>query len=272
MRQIHRVIACTGQYDCYEQREVATFVDKAVAERLAHDAQAVADAILACGTGVQDKGQNPHDLLMVIRDDTMQYVVHSSDVLDAPEADPAADLSLLGEIFDHFDFSLKTDHWNGVEVEQRCGLRAPSGETESLCGDLTEPERVPVELRTLTYRNLTFKLVLTGHLTLQRWDEAKSTFDTPVVRLEDLTDAELEEALKLGAAPERAYASITPRLTWTCEELTDYFSEGIHQVPANPQESVRQLVRLFEGWLVGSANYRRTFRADVDAALKRVGL
>lgn len=271
MRQIHRVIACTGQYDCYEQREVAAFYDKAVAERLVVDAQTVADAILARGTGVKDKGQNPHDLLMVIRDNTMEYVVHSSDVLEVPKADPAADLSQLGEVIDPFDFSAKVGRWNAVEVEQRYGHREPTGASERIRDGLTEPERVPVELRRLTYRNLTFRLVLTGHLVIQRWDEEQSSFDTPLARLEDLTAAELEEALKQGEAPAQSYSSMMPHMSWTCVELAD-FSEGLRQVPTDPMESARQLVRLFEGWLQTSATYRRSFRADVDEQLRQVGL
>jgi hypothetical protein len=271
MPQVHTVIACTGQYDNYSRREVATFSDRSVADKLALDAQAVADMILARGVGVRDKGQNPHDLHMRIEDGEMSYYVSTSEILDSPAADPAANATQLGVIEDYFAFSAKTGPWNAFEVEKSVGPRELTGEVEDLYGeDRTEPERSPVPLRKVQYRNLSFCLYLNGHLAAQRWTE-KDEFDTPVVHLEDLTAEEFQEAITTSRTPRGLFGTIAPHLVWQCTELDTLFDESLAVVDSDQTVSAQQLIRVFESWLVQS-RHRRKNRPEFAERLSALGL
>jgi hypothetical protein len=271
MPQVHTVIACTGQYDNWSRREVATFSDRSVADKLALDAQAVADMILARGVGVRDKGQNPHDLHMRIEDGEMSYYVSTSEILDSPAADPAANAAQLGVIEDYFAFTAKNGLWNAFEVEKSVGPRELTGEMEDLYGeDRTEPERSPVPLRKVQYRNLSFCLYLNGHLAAQRWTE-KEEFDTPVVHLEGLTAEEYQEAITTGRTPRGLFGTSAPHLVWQCTELDTLFDESIAVVDSNQTVSAQQLIRLFESWLIQS-QHRRKSRPEFAERLSALGL
>jgi hypothetical protein len=271
MPQVHTVIACTGQYDNWSRREVATFSDRSVADKLALDAQAVANLILARGVGVRDKGQNPHDLHMRIEDGEMNYYVSTSEILESPAVDPAADVAHLSGVEDIFAFSTKTGLWNAFEVEKCAGARELTGELEDLYGEnRTEPERSPVPLRKVQYRNLSFVLYLDGHLAAQRWTE-QDEFDTPVVHLEDLTDEEYLEAVTSGRTPRGLFGTSAPHLIWQCTELDTLFDESIAVVDSDPTVSAQQLIRLFESWVIQSQK-RRKLRPEFAERMSELGL
>ena len=271
MPQVYSVIACTGEYDNWSRREVATFVEKAVAEKLAQDAQAVADQILARGTGVGDKGQNPHDLLMKIDDDVISYSVRSHKVLDEPHCDPAENSSQLGPVTDHFDFSDRGCFWNPVMVEQNLGPRELTGELfDAYHNEQEVAERAPVLLREVNYRNLSFGLYLCSQLAAQRWND-EDRYNTRLLYLKDLSPEELDESLETGKAPAMLYATTEPQLTWKCSQLEGSFVEDLRLVPADPQECAKQLIRIFEAWLLGAEGKRQN-RADFDQLLSGLGL
>ena len=262
MPQIHIVAAFTGISE-RTRRDIGMFSDRSVADQLARNAQAAADAIIARGVGVHDRGQNPYDLLMEIEDYKIEYLVRSYEILDAVPTDPADSSAPPQPLSDEFDFTSTLGFWNSIAVEHKIGARPQvvrKGERE--------PE--PVLLRRVGYKNLVFSLYLEGELVFNRWDEETENFGTVAFRLSDLTGSELQYALETGHLQDSA-SGYMPRFMWTCEALEGRFRESLDVVPSSPVESARQLARLFEGWLV-RRQHSRKHRPEFDALLTRFGL
>lgn len=244
MNEIHVVIRRNGGYEGWSFQPIAAFVDKAMADQLAANAQQVADALLEKfgDEAYSCRGLNPFDPHMALEPGKNLYDVVTQTVLTAMPVDPGAATADARLFFTSPGLKGLPEiaTTEGVALAHQAREYVPIRNT--LVMNPTEVEALPLVLASVQLGERVFDLMLEGEFVGRRWGENEGEYEGPSLRLNELTESEQQVLRDTGMAPAQMLWD-SAFLSWN-ERGGDIFLGDVGLLATGETGLVAQLLRL----------------------------
>ena len=269
MPYTYTVVCREGEHE-YSWRDVATFDERSLADRLCVNAQGIHDKLRESLPGnVRLTGLNPADPGMDSFWEKALYYVQQNKVSPGFPADLAAADAV--SILDRSTYLPSgTGYFTAFDVDSTIGDRKSKVASALYDFELYDS----VSLLRVQYRGLTFVLELQGGLVECSYRGKDESLEYRPVSYLTVTPSE-EAPLRRGSSVRRdnsagVAVSYKGACAWTCEDF-DIFHKELDVLPRSERELLSQFTRTFEYWLDYQIEHRRQEDAELDATLKRFG-